>query len=243
MHLLDLPSDYRFRRQLSLGTIPDKKDIDQAQTNRQWRSDYELNDPTLFGRDGLPAGMCYDWDLVGRVRNHGLDVFLIAHRPERVQELLSYFPDSIIVRLVNFKNFWALAKSLKATPDLDPPITHHLLRNDQQEVYDSFKGPDWPQWQDFEDFGYDIVKLSRHIPVKSEIVEEIKEFYPWYQLDRPLWVFNVDQTIFHKQKFLDSMSKLYQWLDYEDFDHAMVENMWQKYSDFHGFQINTAGMV
>jgi hypothetical protein len=234
-HLMQNPSDYKYRQQLSLSTIPQGSEIESARLGATWRDQYELNDSSIFGRSGLEPGKTYDWWLVQQVLRQQLDFFLIAHWLPRLQELLSYFPQSRIVRLVNFEKFWNIAQKFKACVELNPPWHECIVHNDQSRVYQQLQGPDWPSWELFESYGYDIVELSRYHPVDQPIVEEIKSFYPWYQLAQPLTVFDVDNTIFFRQKFIYKMYDLYQWLCYNDFDPKTIGIMWDRYAEFHDF--------
>lgn len=236
LHLMDDPSDYDYRLKRSLGTIPRGADIVPAQKNSLWRHNYELNDSSIFGRNGLEPDRIYEWRLIRQVQDSGLDFFLVAHYRPRLQELLGYFPESRMIRLVNFEKFWNIAQPLKACDELNPTWEQSMSdHNEQQRIYQQLRGSDWPDWHMFEAVGYDIVEFSRHHKVSDHIVKEIKQFYFWHCVSRPFTVFNVDDTIFSKQRFVSKIQDLYHWLCYTDFDPDMVGYMWDHYAEFHGF--------
>ena len=99
-----------------------------------------------------------------------------------------------------------------------------------KEKYELLSGDSWPDWHEFEESGYSAKQFVLTHP--AHIVEEILEFYPEYNTDT-LITFDIDNCIFDQYKFLTSMETLYQKLNFDDFNAALITKFWQAYIDLH----------
>ena len=224
-YLLDHPADYEYRYQSIIKTLPPSQ-----QEMVHWITKYEYGDSQLYG----PAHV--QWIQTGRphtelinqittqLSNSQLHFFLVSH--DHPFNLLNVWTNAQVIVLVNHKKFSDVSMKLKTT------VGHNLryyAGNYCKEKYLELKGPDWPVWEQFESAGFDI----RNFKCNTHILNEINEYYPRYQSVNNTVRFNVDDCIFDKELFLDSIKSLYEQLGFDDFDAALVGDFWQAYMKLH----------
>jgi hypothetical protein len=223
-HLITNPSDYKYRLEGILTTLPTTR---YEMIN--WIQRYEFGDTQFYGssanswQQGLSAEISA---LVMQVLNAGMSVFLTAHGGDvSVKNLLRIHPDAVVVNLINHVNFSTISQKLKSTSSL---TLDDYAGNYCKSKYEQLAGLDWPAWQDFEAAGYNIKQMPAYAPVADEIMQ----FYNWDGVNR-LLTFDVDRSIFDKNLFLQSMEKLYQDLGFNDFNPELVGKFWQAYISLH----------
>ena len=221
-YLLKNPANYDYRLAAVLDTLPTRSDM------KNWISKYELGDQQLFGsvhlkwREGDSAESDCN-KTTNLLSNSYLKFFMVCHPMEQLFGLLKVWPNATIIRLINYNKFRSISHALK---QLDPISDGNYCRSKYLEL----AGPDWPTWQEFESHNFNTNSLVNY---SADILNEINQFYKWYQVQNPQILFDIDNSIFDRDHFLTSMNKLYQNLGFDDFDPVLIEKFWQKYIDLH----------
>ena len=140
--------------------------------------------------------------------------------------MLKVWPKSTIIKLINHSKFSKISYSLKSTAKKS--LEDHS-GNYCESKYNILAGHQWPTWTEFESAGYDILKLSEYQAVSNEILN----FYNWHNLGKETFLFDIDNSIFNKDKFLSAMEELYTNLGFLDFNSNLVEKFWQSYMTLH----------
>lgn len=222
-HLLSYPEDYDFRLQTVLRTLPP---MDQL---KDWRN-FEFGDYQLFGhgvdawRTGIPQTPN---DITQRLCQSKMKFFMINHTMNP-HGLLSVWPNSTILRLINFRQFQALSIARKSSTI--PEDISAVNGNYCAEKYELLRGNDWPSWQEFESKGYDITKFTG---LDTAIIEEISTFYHLNQVENQVLLFDVDRCYFDQSQFIAAMQDLYNALKLSDFQLDLIELFYKKYMALH----------
>lgn len=137
------------------------------------------------------------------------------------------WPGSRIIKLVNHRKFSKISWALKSdhVHDLD-----FYAGNYCQSKYNELAGPNWPTWEKFEKVGYDVRLIDN---IDREIQNEILQFYNWINIHAPCFVFDVDSSYFELSEFLTAVKKLYDWLNFDDFNPDLVGQFWKRYMELH----------
>jgi hypothetical protein len=61
----------------------------------------------------------------------------------------------------------------------------------------------------------------------------ILNFYNWKNINNPTVLFNIDNSIFNRTKFLPAMKNLYRQLGLTDYNPDLIEKFWQSYMALH----------
>lgn len=223
--LLIDPTDYNFRLRQVMTTLPESKN-----NMVDWIAKYEFGDMQLYGpvnnqwRSGIasPPGK-----LIQQLIDQRLRLFLMAHGGDQsVKNLLTAWPGSTVIKLINHVKFSEISKNLKSNDAIS--LDSHA-GNYCKKKYQELSGKSWPTWERFESVGYNIRKL----PEYSDVSDEISQFYNWDNIDDNSVLFDVDNSIFEKTAFLTNMEKLYVNIGLDDFDPELIEKFWQAYIALH----------
>lgn len=231
-HLLSSPCDYDYRLAAVMTTLPDIRA--GRQELLKW-SAYEWNDYHLYS--GIDLTNWSQWarasssdQLVAQMSHSKLDFYILLHTLKVTKNVLRVWPNARIIQLINVEKFWRLASDLKDVNNSQNKKIYNATGNECKEKYESLAGGDWPIWNDFEASGYNIDKFPNCRP---EIVDEIKQFYHWYQVTNPVYMFDIDSNIFDETRFMAAMKALYEQLGYTDFDQAPILPFYRAYMRLH----------
>lgn len=222
-YLLNEPDDYEYRSKTILQTLPPKNKM------KNWR-DFELGDGALYGdkslawRSGIPQD---PGTLVKKICESGMKFFICEHSMEPIS-LLVVWKNATVIRLINSRRFQDLCLTKKTHSF--PEDRTQINGNYCIEKYESCRGPDWPDWKEFESYGYDINNFSS---VDSKIGNEIGRFYRLHSIKNQVLCFDVDKNYFDVDKFLKSIQYLYEQLGLTDFSAQRVEFFYKKYMSLH----------
>lgn len=222
-YLLQHPDDYEYRLSAVLRTLPPPDKI------TDWRN-FEFGDTAMYGdsfgywKKGLDGK--YN-DLVLDLCSNNLVFFITDHSMEPIN-IAKIWPDSMIIRLINARQFQDLSRSLK-NPGENVPTTSYC-GNYAREKFDLLSGPDWPTWQEFDRVGYDTRLL---LDLDPAVKEDIDSFYRLHLLKNKVTLFDVDNSYFFADRFLSAVKKLYDNLGFDDFQEDLVAYWQQKYMSLH----------
>ena len=221
-HLLTDPTDYQYKFDTVMKTLPPSDDV------HSWINNYELGELDLFGPayfewiNGVPST---DSTLIAAALSQSQIHFLLVGHPGQEANLLKIWPQATLITLINHDKFRSISKQLKSMYD-----DKNHCGNNCKEQYKILAGDDWPTWQEFESSGYDVRQFAQSCP--SAVIEEMFEYYPKYQTHNII-TFDIDNCMFDKHKFLTSMRRLYQLLGFDDFDSKLIGEFWQAYINLH----------
>ena len=233
-YLTKNPTDYQFRLQRILGTLPATDQL------KQWQS-WEFGDTEFYG--GLVDNLLTCWknnqptnsdDLIQELIEQNLSFFMTRHGGGAggVFRALEVWTNAKIIILTNYDKFWNIAINLKNKNQTTPNITDYA-GNDCESKYNFIKGNEWPEWNLFEKCNYDIDKTAQYVTIQDNIQQEIKQYYKWHLIKSPIFCFDVDNTYFFKKEFLTKMKELYIWLGYDDYNQDLIEEYYSKYMSLH----------
>jgi len=221
-HLIKNPMDYQYRFDKIMQTIPPKHDA------HHWIEKYEFGDRQIFGpaasqwRNGIPDVNITDQ--ADSLIESSMHFFLTSHT--HPANILLVWPRATVITLVNHTVFGKISRRLKSK--LVDNKNH--AGNYCREQYELLSGESWPPWNEFESSGYNAKQFAS--TCLDHIIAEMLDFYPEYRADTTI-IFNIDDCIFNQYKFLEEMEKLYQKLNFDDFDPALTSKFWQAYMDIH----------
>ena len=233
-YLANTPTDYQFRLQAILNTLPPTDQL------AQWRS-WEFGDTEFYG--GSVDNLLTLWKsnqptttdrLLENLIKKNLCFFMTRHggSSELVYRALEVWPNAKIIILTNYNKFWNIAVNLKNKNQITPNIIDYAGNNCESK-YNSIRGNDWPDWNLFENCNYDIDKTAQYVTIQDNIQQEIKQYYKWHLIKNPIFCFDVDNTYFFKKEFLKKMKELYIWLGYDDYNQDLIEEYYSKYMSLH----------
>jgi hypothetical protein len=157
-----------------------------------------------------------------------LHFFIVCHEgPEVAQNLINVWPNARTIMLVNFEKFFQISHNLKSQT---PEKLIDYAANYCKEKYNMLAGPNWPSWNDFQLAKFNTNNL---VGFSALIIEEMKQFYKWYQISNPVITFDIDSAMFDRYKFLKAMENLYKQIGFDDFDSERIGDFWQQYIDLH----------
>lgn len=228
-HLFRCPTDTSFRLEKIIASLPNKTNM------YNWR-DHEMGDYQLYGSahnawsQGKKEIPNNDKEFIVRLINSNLKFFITDHAGSTgINNVLKFWPNAVIIRLINSQAFQNLSLSLKDT-------TYHnvidINGNYSQEKYSELAGSEWPTWQQFELNGYNTKKFPS---LPENVQKEIDMFYNWAHIDNPVFLFDIDSCIFDADKFLTAMKKLYQCLALPDFNELAILAYWNAYITLHKY--------
>ena len=222
LQILANPLNLALRQKAIASTLPTKDDM------HNWHQ-YELGCQQLFGseveywRRGIRLESSSD--IVAPLTCSKLSAFLVSHNIDEVKKLQKVWPNLIVIRLYNYETFQSISSNLKGGADTFAQYNG----NECEEKYNELAGPDWPPWKMFSSCSYNTSCLH---PRYARYVREINEFYPYSSLAAPCFEFDVS-TYFDQTRFIDEVKKLYQWLNFTDFDQKLIKELWQSYIALH----------
>lgn len=222
-YLLNAPDDYDYRSKTILQTLPPEHKM------KNWRH-FEFGDLQLYGDASLAwrSGISQDpGPLVKKICDSGMKFFICDHSMEPIS-LLSVWKNATVIRLINSRRFQDLCLA-KKTHNF-PEDRTQLNGNYCIEKYEYCRGPDWPDWEEFERYGYDINNFSL---ADRRIVDEIGQFYRLHSIKNQVLCFDVDQNYFDVDKFLKAIQCLYEQLGLTDFSAHRLEFFYKKYMSLH----------
>ena len=221
-HLIDNPTDYQYRFDKVMTTLPPKQDM------HNWINRYEFGDRQLFGPSFLKwkDGVKFDQTTVAAKRLFQTPMHFFLTSNSHPENLLKVWNRAKVITLINHQVFSKISKQLKSKLI----NTKNHAGNYCKEQYELLSGNSWPTWHEFESSGYNANQFILTHP--AHIIKEMREFYPEYNTDTTI-IFNVDSCIFNQYKFLTSMEALYQKLNFDDFNADLITKFWQAYIDLH----------
>lgn len=224
-YLLEYPDDYEYRMDRILTTLPSKKRM------KDWRF-FE------FGNESLYGAAVHSWqsgsigmfnDITRALAGSGMKFFITEHSVEPLG-LASVWTNATILRFINFRRFQKIAWQLKHSSWKGHASLADINANYCKEKYDLLRGPDWPEWKDFERSGYDI----RFFPdLDDRIKGEMSIYYRVHLLKNPVILYDVDSCYFDRDRFLESLEVLYGKLGFTDYQPDLVDVFYKKYMQLH----------
>lgn len=236
-YLLKNPTDYTYRLDAVLSTLPPKNKM------KEWRNGWEFGDSDFFQGDvltqvnnwkqGITTNKSVDLLLSELIENN-MCFFVTAHSGgvSEVKILVDLWKNAKLIGLINYSKFWNIAINLKGNK-INQPMLVSYAGNDCKQKYQILKGPDWPDWNIFERCHYDVDKLANYVTISNEIKEEMKNFYRWDQIKNQIFCLDVDNSYFNKEIFLDTIKQLYNWLGFTDYDRNLIEQYYHQYMMLH----------
>lgn len=226
-YLISNPDDYDCRFACVMKTLPPS--VNQM---HEWIPKFEFGDHQVYGKvyqnwitGTLPSDEV--GNLVEPISKSGLRYFLTSHGGSNtVNNLLHIWPNSQVLMLINYSKFSSISYKLKGI-GTKTYLDH--AGNYCKEQYLQIAGTSWPCWKDFEETGYDVRQFGHLSP---GIINEITQFYPLVNLQDTI-LFDIDSCIFDQDKFLQSVSVLYNKLQFDDFNADLVGRFWQSYIALH----------
>jgi hypothetical protein len=222
-YLLRSPDDYDFRLKTVLRSLPPKDQL------TLWKN-FEFGDHNLFGRavdswwNGYPKESN---DITQQLSHSGMKFFVVNHSMD-AGNLLKVWKQATIIRLINFRKFQDLSISIKNQSV--PQDRSSISGNYCQEKYELLRGPDWPDWWDFEHHGYDASKID---DLDIAVQQEISTFYRLHYMKNQVLLFDVDRCYLDQEQFMPAVKELYQQLEFTDFRPELVESFYKKYIELH----------
>jgi len=226
--LLENPTDYQYRLDLVLKTLPPSQSA-----MKQWVKKYELGDLQLYGNavEQWRIGIATTDNMHAVVETlsfGNLRYFICCHAGALgVEKLLKVWPNAQILMLINYAKFSNISCQLKSSNFKN---SVEYSGNYCKEKYDQLAGPDWPSWKEFEKTGFNTKYLINY---PEYIINEIGSFYPWHTIEKKTILLDIDNNIFDQDRFLCAISNLYQELGFDDFNSELVEKFWKRYIDLH----------
>lgn len=224
-YLLTHPDDYNYRFNAIMKTLPETR---EEMIN--WVDRYEFGDYQLYQHMHTKWNFgikCEPNDLVNRLLDSGFHLFLTSHGGEiSIRNLATVWPNAKIIQIINHVKFSKIAHGLKCTESI---TLDQCAGNYCRSKYTMLAGHDWPSWEEFESVGYNIQKLSGY----ELVADEILSFYNWRGFDNDIFLFNIDESIFNRSKFLASIELLYKSFGFSDFNSELVGKFWQSYMSLH----------
>ena len=222
-YLLKDSSNYKQRLSFVMSSLPPAHQI------KNWR-DFEFGDIQMFGESAVTAwhqGLRADSSTVVQQLTNSDMYFFIVNHVINPTTLLKVWPEATVLVVVNHLDFQNVCLRFKSQIDVND-ITG-LNGNYCEKKYQLLRGPDWPDWQHFEQHGYCVSRLK----VAEHIRQEMSEFYYALKADQKLCLFDIGSCIWDGDRFAASMQSLYQQLDLKDFNRDLVLNYWQAYIRLH----------
>lgn len=222
-YLLESPDDYDFRLKTVLRSLPPRDQL------KLWKN-FEFGDRNLFGQavDHWCRGQSHESnEITQRLSRSGMKFFLVNHSMD-ASDLLKVWTQATIIRFINFRKFQDLSISIKN--QTIPQDRFSISGNYCQEKYELLRGPDWPDWQSFEQHGYDAKQLTS---LDIAVQQEISTFYRLHHMKNQVLLFNVDQCYLNQDQFMPAVKELYQQLKFTDFQPELVEFFYNKYMALH----------
>lgn len=224
-YLLDHPTNYDYRLEVVLKTLPPLDNMHHWQT-------FEHGDRQLYGsayQNSWLKGIEGSPNNITKNLCNSTMRFLITDHDMEPFGLCKVWPNATIVRLINSRNFqdMCLRKKLLTPLTETPP---EFNGNYSVEKYNILRGPSWPTWEEFQLCGYDVTKCNALDP---GIVEEIGRFYRVHSLQNQVILYDVDQNYFDTDAFLRSMKNLYEKFGLTDFDADLIGLFYRKYIGLH----------
>ena len=227
-HLLNHPTDYDYRLEVVLKTLPSPDNM------HRWQY-FEHRDQNLYGRgcfnmwmQGFRGKANYITERICHSDMH----FLINDHSMRPFGLCKVWPNATIVCLINASKFQDISLRKKQPADTPIRVDDPFWFNGpfMYEKYTAVRGPGWPDWEVFQQSGYDVTKLG---DLDQGVVEQIGRYYPLHRLQNEVIIYDVDNSYFDTDAFLLSVKSLYQKLGLTDFSAKLVQQFYQKYASLH----------
>lgn len=232
-YLLKHPTDYNYRINAAMRTLPPDRT-----SMVHWIPKFEFGDNQLYmnsfdkwinGINDEPG------ELVRRLLDSDLRLFLTAHdNNSSVRNLVKVWPNSTIIKLINHSKFSKISQSLKSMDSDNNDSVDKWAGNYCKSKYTFLAGSSWPSWEEFESVGYDIRQLTGF----ESVTEEILSFYNCKDISNTTFLFDVDGSFFNRDNFLKSLKRLYEQLEFDDFNSDLVGKFWQAYIELHVDNVN-----
>jgi hypothetical protein len=165
-------------------------------------------------------------DITSELVRSEMRFFITDHSMEPIN-LVSVWSEATIIRLVNSRRFQELClikKHTKSENILD--INHNYCK----EKYQILRGPDWPDWEEFERQGYDLRAFGN---LNESVIGEMSGFYRVHLLNNPVILFDVDSCYFDIDRFRESLQGLYKKLGFDDYQDDLIKLFYEKYMQLH----------
>jgi hypothetical protein len=223
-YLIKNPEDYDYRLHTVMRTIPPVAEM------QSWRQ-FEFGDMAIYGTAFLSwlQGVAQEPEtIVESLCNSGMRFFITDHSMDP-SKLLIVWPKATVIKVINSSRFQRLAW-LKKNANGDINFPQDMNGNFCMEKYQALAGPDWPDWQDFEQQAHDITKFDH---MDNMMKGEIQQFYHRPLCCNKVLLFDMDSCIFDQDQFLTAMASLYQHLELDDFNSDLIKVFYTKYIELH----------
>jgi hypothetical protein len=229
-YLFSNPTDYNYRLQCHL---------DIMRNDGFWRAKKEFHEDELLGTlvydkwsEGEEVDESWYNSITRAILSSNNKFIMTSHNVEKINKISKLWEDVTVVSLINVEKFWNIAEPLKRQTD-DPYGFKNSSGNECEVHYNFLRGDDWPLWDEFMLVNYNIDRLSSKYP--HNIVSEIKELYKWYSVKNKVISFDMG-SIFSERMFLETIEKLYNELEFSDYNSELISKYWREYVQFHGIE-------
>lgn len=227
-HLLLNPTDYDYRLEVVLKTLPPPDKV------HLWQR-FEYRDQHLYGVDCFRRWMAgIKWipnSITTKLCESTMRFLLNDHTMEPFG-LCKVWQNATLVRMVNSYNFQGISLRKKEPADVtvrtDDPLWFN--GNYMMEKYNLKRGPSWPDWETFQRCAYDVTKCEA---LDQDTIEQIGQYYRCHMLQNQVLIYDVDQSYFDADAFLNSMRNLYQDFGLTDFSPDLISVFYKKYISLH----------
>ena len=148
-YLLDSPDDYEYRLSYVNKSLPNKKNM------HRWNKGYEFGEYLIYGNDAY-----YSWindnpnpnylynEITEKLSNSTFNFFIVAHNDEQALNVLKAWPNSTVIRIVNYNELQDISIKIKTTDQVD---YNYLIDCCNEKTYNILRGNSWPKFKEFEE--------------------------------------------------------------------------------------------
>jgi hypothetical protein len=226
-YLFENPTDYQYRYDLCLKTLPPKNRM------LQWIENFEINDAPFYKIRNSALAVDRGWyegkytfnKRIARISNSGFKTTCVTHRPETLSHIRKVWPNMHLIMMYNGENFFKKSIKLKSNKQI---TFYDVAGAHNSKSYNVLKGCDWPSFEEFLSAKYNPnnLKCSEHIK------NEIANYYYVHKCNVGSYI-NVDKTFFDKSQFIDMMQQVYKEIGLDDFNKELVSLFYEKYIKLH----------
>lgn len=223
LYLIDNPTDYSYRLQCVMQTIPSKDKMNQ------WRNGIEFGDTEFYGKDFLIrwlSGKLTDEHILHNLLKTEFNFLITEHGDgHNLAQVAETLQNCTILILYNYQDFYKISVDLKGGD-----TNADYLGNYRKEKYENvLAGPSWPSWDEFNKALFNVQFLSKDYDC---VKQEIDTFYGGGNIKNKIVGFDMS-TVFDQQLFLKEMRLLYNAMGYYDFNQDLMQNFWRSYIKLH----------
>lgn len=223
-YLLQHPTDYDYRLEVVLKSLPPPDKV------HLWQK-FEYRDQQLYGLRHFGfwiQGLKYKPNDITRKLCESTMRFLLNDHTMEPMGLCKVWTNATVVRLINSRRFQDISvhkKQSTTETDVSQFSGYYCV-----EKYNMVRSPQWPDWEEFQQCGYDVTKCRVS---DQATIEQIGEFYRVHTLKNQVIIYDVDQSYFDPETFIHSMKSLYQNFGLIDFSLDLISLFYKKYISLH----------